>query len=105
MIRIANRDMRRAVERRQEFKGSNTFGKWKGNTVYAVYSYGDHFPMVVFDDTTMRWFHNEDKYSASTSRHQSQSSRPGEPKSTEALQRIIAHGGVAGAITNMLERA
>ena len=62
--RIANRDARRYVDARQPFKGSNLFGEWAGD-VYAVYSYGYHWPLVVYKGAT--WYINEDKYSQSTS--------------------------------------
>jgi hypothetical protein len=62
-----------AVRHRHEFLGNNIRGCWKGeiHTRYVVYSYGDHFPMYIYDCTTMKWYGNTDRYSPSTSRHQS----------------------------------
>jgi len=73
-MKIANRDARPYVQRRKDFKGSNIFslrystaqdGEW-----YVVCSYGRHFPMWIY--THGQWFGNSDKYSVSTSKHQSQ---------------------------------
>jgi hypothetical protein len=38
---------------------------------YAVFSYGDHFPIYYYDHDIKKWFGNKDKYSMTTSRHQS----------------------------------
>ena len=39
---------------------------------YAVYSYGEHFPIAIRQRTNDDpWLVNEDKYSPTTSRHQS----------------------------------
>jgi hypothetical protein len=38
--------------------------------LYIVYSYGDHFPIYVYDHAAGMWFGNDDKYSPTTSRHQ-----------------------------------
>jgi hypothetical protein len=76
---ISNRDARQYVEQRKPFEGSNIRGKWLCPTnaedverdgIYVVYSYGEHFPMYIYAENT--WFENEDKYSPTTSKHQSQ---------------------------------
>lgn len=51
----------------------------KGNSLYSmdtdkfyiVYSYGVHFPVAAYDYTEKLWYLNTDKYSVTTSRHQS----------------------------------
>jgi len=68
------------VTDRKEFKGSNLFGEWDNvwdwlgnktpNTPYVVYSYGRHFPIYVW--LLGVWYENTDKYSVSTSKHQTQ---------------------------------
>ena len=69
MIHTANRDARGLVTCREEFKGSNLFSKWNAaRTVYAVYSYGFHWPLVAWV-SGRGWFVNVDKYSHSTSCH------------------------------------
>ena len=75
MIRIANNKARDFVARREEFQGSNMFGSWldrEGEKLYIVYSYGSHFPMYIYDNDANEWIANSDKYSRSTTRHQSQ---------------------------------
>jgi len=68
-MKVANINAQRKVEYMEEFKGSNTFSEWRDG-VYKVYSYGYHFPMYAYKDG--KWYRNIDKYSVSTSRHQSQ---------------------------------
>jgi len=56
MKQIANADARPYVARREPFKGSNLWGEWRNTDehessgVYVVYSYGQHFPMWVYDE-------------------------------------------------------
>lgn len=38
---------------------------------YTLYSYGTHFPLVIFDITTNTYYLNHTRYSSSTSSHQS----------------------------------
>jgi hypothetical protein len=91
-MKTSNNKARALVVDRKDFKGSNLFAEtWRG--IYAVYSYGYHFPIYAFVDG--KWYANEDKYSRSTTRHQSQA-RPewqGEKMEwvcTRELQRLIA---------------
>ena len=67
-IRINNRDAQEYVTRRQEFRGSNLWAEYQ-STAYVVYSYGYHFPVCAF--IRGKWYVNSDKYSSSTSAHQS----------------------------------
>lgn len=67
--RVANIRASEYTTRKEEFRGNNTFGEWKGDT-YVVYSYGYHFPMYVYKNG--QWYENSDKYSISTSKQQSQ---------------------------------
>ena len=41
-----------------------------GASLYIVYSYGYHFPLVIYDFTCERWYMNMDEYSRTTSKHQ-----------------------------------
>ena len=67
---------------------------------YAVYSYGEHFPVAIRQRTNDDpWLVNEDKYSPTTSRHQSkvlggilQSGRGHIKCSTQNLQNLLAGG-------------
>ena len=108
-MKIANKDARKFVQQRLPFQGSNLFaqvhtrnsedGISEPDTWYVVYSYGKHFPMYICLHIGGRdiWFANEDKYSRSTTRHQSQA-RPVTDGSkmhwlsTEWMQRL-ARGG------------
>lgn len=65
----ANSTARGLVKSLVPFKGSNTFGEYHGDC-YAVFSYGYHFPLFAF--IAGKWYRNGDKYSVSTSKHQSQ---------------------------------
>ena len=71
------------------------FTKDKGD-LYIVYSYGEHFPMYVYDRFVELWFANYDKYSPTTSKHQTLS-RPDIDElnmlSTEELSMLIRLGG------------
>ena len=78
-MKIANRDARKFVQKQHPFEGNNLYaqfhtmknddgthtGHW-----YAVYSYGDHWPLFVHADDT--WFENEDRHGVTTSKHRTQ---------------------------------
>jgi len=74
---ISNKDCAPYVTDRREFKGSHLFGEWdsvaewiSNENMYAVYSYGYHFPIYIWVGGI--WYENTDKYSMSTSKHQTQ---------------------------------
>ena len=69
-MRVSNKNARSLVVSRRDFTGSNIFGETNGRGVYAVYSYGYHFPL--YANINGQWYGNSDKYSVSTSRHYSQ---------------------------------
>lgn len=81
----------------QLFDTSNgtVFAKDKGD-LYVVYSYGEHFPMYVYDKFVELWFGNYNKYSPTTSKHQTLA-RPDVDEinmlSTEELSMLIRLGG------------
>ena len=62
---------RQYVERRVPFHTTNKqlFGYWTPSGVYAVFSYGQHWPLFVYEPTTSMLFANEDKYGTTTSKH------------------------------------
>lgn len=69
--RVANSDARRCVQNLEEFKGSNTYAEWLlFPERYVVYSYGDHWPLFIYEDG--KWYENADKYSRTTSKHHGQ---------------------------------
>lgn len=70
MVKISNKNGRGFVDGCWAFKGSHVWGEWLSKRCYVVYSYGVHFPM--YAKLRGAWYANKDKYSVSTSRHQSQ---------------------------------
>ena len=58
------------IARRKDFKGNSLYAKTISN-FYIVYSYGQHFPIAVYNLDSSMWYINTDKYSITTSRHQS----------------------------------
>lgn len=105
---------------RDEFEHPSVFGKWRetyglelinneltwlpNGRVYVIYSYGLHFPIYVYDELSQHWLGNQDKYSRTTSTHQSKY-RPSEVAKwfdTTTLQQIVKQG-YAGFIANRME--
>mgnify|MGYP006450206741 CR=1 FL=1 len=72
MSRITNSEISHHVAHLEPFsnKHDSVFAN-DDDTKYVVYSYGDHFPMAMFDKDVGKWIVNEDKYSRTTSKHQS----------------------------------
>lgn len=110
-MRVSNNKARDYVNGFKEFQGSNTMGKWldKGNgredadKLYVVYSYGSHFPMYVYDKEQGKWIGNKEKYSQSTTRHQSLL-RPSQGVevwlNTDEMKDVVWHGGLVGHMIN-----
>tara|TARA_R100001463_G_C3481018_1_gene216941 strand:- start:274 stop:717 length:444 start_codon:yes stop_codon:yes gene_type:complete len=87
-FKVANKNAKQYVDELKVFEGSNTFslnlgeaddkyidnstGNGLGGILYVVYSYGHHFPMYIYDRQAGIWIGSRDKYSSSTSKHQSQ---------------------------------
>lgn len=87
-------EMQREVNGRRLFKGNSVFSEMVGD-FYTVFSYGRHFPMYVFDFNINEWIGNSDKYSTTTSKHQSKC-RPNNVRhwlKTEELKHMIQMGG------------
>jgi hypothetical protein len=110
MKRVANNKAREVIEKLEEFQGSNMFGKWVGigngrtemfaDKLYAVYSYGSHFPMYIYDAKEQKWLGNSDKYSRSTTRQQSHA-RPSSIYAwynTDEMKEVIYHGGLVESV-------
>lgn len=104
--RIANKSARALVKKRRPFEGSHLYAREQvpshgHTTLYVVFSYGPHFPIFIAetDNETghTEWYENADKYSQSTTRHQSQC----DPETrctlmTPGAMRRIAAEGIAG---------
>ena len=88
-----NKQSRELVLNKQEFKTSNG----------TVYSYGKHFPMYVYDYRMCEWYGNSDKYSPTTSKHQSTCRPPNVSHwvDTKTLQ-SLAEVGVMNYLTHKL---
>lgn len=82
-VKIANRDARPFVKSRVPFQGNSLYGRtWmanpssiaEGDHGYAVFSYGEHWPLFVAVTLGGRvvWFENKDRHSVTTSKHRSQ---------------------------------
>lgn len=86
------------VERRVPFHTSNKqlFGYWTTSGVYACFSYGQHWPLFVYEPTTCKWFANEDKYGTTTSKHYSKAHPFNTPTpihlSCAAMQQLVSGG-------------
>ena len=79
------------------FKNSNESVFTKDtDDLYIVYSYGEHFPMYVYDKFVQLWFGNTDKYSPTTSKHQTMAHPDAEEVNmlnTEELSALVRLGG------------
>lgn len=105
--RIANKAAREYVRRRAPFRGSNMYAEERvlgESVIYTVYSYGEHFPMYIAETTAdnhTHWYANQEKFSQSTTRHQSQA-RPSYdtqiiPMDTDDMK-ILARGGLMALV-------
>ena len=72
MPRIANCKARPLVSERRNFRGNNTYGRTLADGSYAVFSYGEHWPLYVYWRLGHTWYSNAGRYSRSTSKHASQ---------------------------------
>jgi hypothetical protein len=64
------RQAREKVQQCEPFTANNVFAEVLDNGVYAVWSYGKHWPM--FAKVGDQWFENSDKYSVTTSKQHGQ---------------------------------
>jgi len=69
-MKTSNSKARQCVQNSIDFKGNNTFGYTLPNGIYAVWSYGLHFPL--FAKVGKTWYENQDRYSVSTSKQRTQ---------------------------------
>ena len=110
-MRVSNNKARQYVEKLEEFDGSNTKGMWHSwdegaKKLFVVYSYGHHFPMYVYDDQENKWIGNKDKYSRSTTRHQSQlrPSSVGLWLNTDEMTSVVRSRGIVGYLINKAQQ-
>lgn len=69
MTRISLKQVPAAVQSKAVFQCNKSLFSEQIGDAYAVYSYGKHFPVALFKDG--QWLVNTDRYSPTTSRHQS----------------------------------
>lgn len=75
-LKIANHQARAHVQELKPFVANNIFAEFRrdenGNDKYVVFSYGQHWPLFIFDYQTDEWYENKSKYGVTTSKHHSQ---------------------------------
>lgn len=93
---ISNRSAADYVEQRKPFRASNIYGRTLRDGSYAVFSYGEHWPMFAWVDG--QWYENEDRYSVTTSKHRSQSHphKLTSKLSVAAIRQLVAEHNPAG---------
>lgn len=107
---VTNIECKAYVNMRKKFVTGNKtiFAENPSDNLYVVYSYGYHFPMYVYDREHGRWLANKDKYSRTTSKHQSQAC-PSDPihywVDTTTLKHLIHEGGLTKYCEDRLEGA
>src|SRR5690606_23503326 len=76
MKRTTTREIRSLIQQHIECKtGGSLYAKWLdgenySDRYYVVYSYGPHFPIYLWSTYEQRWYGNKDKYSLTTTMHQ-----------------------------------
>lgn len=94
---IANGKAREYVLKREPFKGSNLFADTNEHGMYAVYSFGYHHPLFVYDGLAEQWYENMTYASRTTSKHRTQTRPNGEdmiPLHLKDMLVVARHGAV-----------
>ena len=96
MPKLANNQVRDAVDKRQLFTNTNdtVHSDFTSPELYVVYSYGSHYPMYVYDNIARQWFGNETRSTPTTERHKTQARPDGDIRwvSTDYLRAMILAG-------------
>lgn len=93
---IKNSDARKYVSDRKPFTNTNkTMWGERYDDMYIAYSYGEHYPMYVYDYNAEQWFGNSQKSSRTTQRHKTQAMPDGDIRfaNTDTLRAMILAGG------------
>lgn len=106
--RVANNRIDLHVSSRRAFSNAkhSCYAMWTNDYTYAVYSYGEHFPMYVWSELSGTWYGNSDRFSITTTNHQ-RCARPSgqiEWRGTDRMQELACLGDV-GFITKQIEHA
>lgn len=72
---------------------SSTLFSLEAESYYAVFSYGRHFPLYIFNKGERRWYGNMSRYSITTAKHRTQAmpvaSRQIEWRDTRQMQELL----------------
>ena len=94
MPKITNKQARAFVQNLKPFATSRRtlYAEWQTPTLYAVFSYGPHWPLFIYDVEDGTWFENEDKYGVTTTQHRNHTHprTKTELRSTNYLRTLIA---------------
>lgn len=60
--RITNEEGKEKVSNKENFVGSHVFGELFDNGDFLVCSYGQQFPLFIYDSKKDTWYENSDKY-------------------------------------------
>jgi len=102
-MRYTNRQCREQARRKNVFQNNNgtIYSRWCGE-VYAVFSYGEHFPMFVWCERM--WFENGDGYSRTTAKQKGQVRPSHNTKSLTTRQmKALTEHGLSGLVKLRLE--
>jgi hypothetical protein len=111
---ITNKEVPTYIGLRAPFKGHSIYATNKLNDVsynYVVYSYGEHWPLAMYEEATGVWYLNKDKYSVTTSKHLTLTQRGVSGTvvwlGAADMKVVVAHGspGLVTVSNRMLEAA
>lgn len=102
-VKVPNYQARDRVQALSEFQANNIFGQWvkgqDGMLRYVVFSYGQHWPMFIYDTQTHQWFSNASKYSRTTSKHHGQAHPHTDTTPLHVDDMVkVAHAGITAII-------
>ena len=60
--RLTNEEGLEKTKNRENFVGSHCFGEGFNNGDFAVFSYGEQFPIFLFDSKEKKWYENQEQY-------------------------------------------
>jgi len=102
--RINGRHCRPYVQGLKPFRNSNgqLYATWVRDSAgdrYIVYSYGEHWPLHIWDSVSQCWYSNTDRRSRTTSRHYSQAhpltTHPASPLNLHSMLLLAQRGYAA----------
>jgi hypothetical protein len=69
-MRTPNKRARDYILGKENILGHNLYAYWRPG-IYCVFSYRESYPIQIYDKEKDIWYINNEKYSRTTSRHQS----------------------------------